>query len=172
MADFTGAAPGFDQQFAAIYEELRRLASAILRGSGQNTLLNPTALVNEAFVKLASSQHFSSVSPLHLKRAIAQVMRQILVDYWRRKQARGGEAVKLTLDDQVEGKSWSLEEIIVIGDLIDKLRALKPRLADIVECRFYLGLTNEQIAAALGVSTATVEREWPVARAWLEGQMG
>jgi len=115
------------------------------------------------------------VSPLHLKRAIAQVMRQILVDYWRRKQARGGEAVKLTLDDQIEQKSqksWSIEEILIMGDLIDKLRALKPRLADIVECRFYLGLTNEQIAAALGISTATVEREWPVARAWLEGQIG
>ncbi len=172
MADSTGAAPGMDKQFAAIYEELRRLAAAILRGSGQNTLLNPTALVNEAFVKLASSEQFSSLSPLHLKRTIARVMRQVLVDYWRHKQAKRGDAVRITLDDEIEQKTRSVEEILVIGDLIDKLRAIKPRLADIVECRFYFGLTNEETAAALEISTATVEREWPVARAWLEGQTG
>lgn len=172
MTESMDATPGIDKDFIAIYEELRRLASAILRGSGQNTLFNPTALVNEAFVKLASSKQFSSVSPLHLKRTIARVMRQVLVDYWRHKKAIGGDAVRITLDNEIEQKARSIEEILVVGELIERLRAIKPRLADIVECRFYFGFTNEQTAAALGLSTATIEREWPVARAWLEGQMG
>ena len=177
MADSTGAAPShatpsIDQQFPAIYSELRQLASAILRGSGQNTL-NPTALVNEAYVKLASAKQFSSESPLHLKRIIAKVMRQVLVDHLRRKQSikRGEDAVKVTFDDRIEQQSWSVEEFLVLADLIDKLRAIRPRHADVVEWRFYLGLTDEETAAALGISTATVERDWSTARAWLNGQM-
>ena len=173
LTDVAGAIPSFDHQFTLIYEELRRLASAILRSSGQNTFLNPTALVNEAYLKLASAERFATESPLHLKRTIAKVMRQVLLDSVRRKQSvkRGAGAERIALGDEVEQKSRSIEDLVIIGELIEKLRAMRPRHADIVECRFYLGLTDEETAAALSISKATVERDWTTARAWLNGQL-
>jgi RNA polymerase sigma factor (TIGR02999 family) len=157
-----------DERFPVIYDELRRLASALSR-SNPVTTLNPTALVNEAYLKLAGSKEFSSTSALHFKRLAAQVMRQVLCDAARRRLAvkRGEGASRVPLSDRLEQKDWSVEHILLIEDLIEKLRAQSPRQALIVECRFYGGLSDEEIAKELEISKPTVERDWRAARAWL-----
>lgn len=171
MAEISGNASELDERFPALYEELRRLASALSRSSPAATL-NPTALVNEAYIKLASSKQFSSTSAMHFKRIAAKVMRQVLWDASRRKLAakRGQGAARVTLDDQFEQKTWNVEQILLLDDLLSKLRTISPRQADIVECRFYGGLTDEEIASELGISRPTVERDWKMARAWLNSQ--
>ena len=163
-----------DDRFPAIYGELRRLASAVSR-SAPNPTLNPTALVNEAYLKLASSKEFPATSPAHFKRIAAQVMRQVLCDAARRRLAakRGGvEAVRVPLDTRFEQKAAvSLEHVILMDELLERLRAMSPRQAAVVEFRFYGGLSDEEIAAQLDISEPTVERDWRAARAWLGTQL-
>ncbi|MGA8027415.1 MAG: ECF-type sigma factor [Bryobacteraceae bacterium] len=100
-------------------------------------------------------------------------MKQVLVDASRRKDAikRGEGAVKITLDDQMEAKTWTIEQLLVLNEFLDQLRAQDARKADVVECRFYLGLSDQEIAAEFGISVATVERDWQFARAWLNARV-
>ena len=179
MSDLSGSdlsstgLSGVDDRFPAIYGELRRLASAVSR-SAPNPTLNPTALVNEAYLKLASSKEFPATSPAHFKRIAAQVMRQVLCDAARRRLAakRGGvEAVRVPLDTRFEQKAVSLEHVILMDQLLERLRAMSPRQAAVVEFRFYGGLSDEEIAAQLDISEPTVERDWRAARAWLGTQL-
>lgn len=173
MESSKGVARDIDDQFAAIYKELRPAAVSLLRQSRQNTL-TPTGLVNEAYIKLAASgKPFAVESPLHMKRLISKAMKQVLLDASRRKEAikRGEGAVKITLDDQMEAKTWTVEQLLVFNEFLDQLRAQDARKADVVECRFYLGLSDQEITAELGISLATVERDWQFARAWLNGRM-
>lgn len=172
MAEPTGAATDLDERFPAIYDELRRLASAVSRQSPVTTL-NPTAIVNEAYLKLASSSGFSHTSAVHFKRIAAKVMRQILWDAGRKKLAakRGQDAVRVPFSDQIAAEGWTLEQIVLLEDLLEKLRAISQRQADVVECRYYGGLTDEEIAQELGVSRPTIERDWKVARAWLNSNL-
>jgi RNA polymerase sigma factor (TIGR02999 family) len=168
VPDQAGGASGIDQRFPAIYEELRRLAAAISRGSPSATL-NPTALVNEAYLKLAAAKEFSGTSALHFKCIAAKAMRQVLCDAARKRMSvkRGEGAVRIPLQDDFEQKNLSVEHIVVLDDLLEKLREVSPRQAAVVECRFYGGLTEEEIAIELGISKQTVERDWRAARAWL-----
>ena len=158
-----------DQLFSVTYEELRRLAATVRRGDPSATL-NPTALVNEAWVKLAKSPEISSASVLHFKRIAARAMRQILVEAARRRHAgkRGGVSdMNVTFDETIPDRPSTSKEIIELNRALDELAQMNPRQAAMVECRFFGGLDIPETAAVLNVSEATILRDWRAAKAWL-----
>lgn len=160
---------GLDELFSATYEELRRLASSV-RGNDPSETLNPTALVNEAWLKLARSRNLSPENRLHFKRIAARAMRQVLVEAARRRQAdkRGGGQAFVTLDESVDAPTASTPaEVLALNRALDELSRLSPRQASIVEYRFFGGLDLAETARALEVSESTIERDWRSARAWL-----
>jgi len=162
-----------DDLFSATYEELRRLASSVKRGD-QGATLTPTALVNEAWLKLASSPRFASTSRLHFKRIAARAMRQVLVEAARRRHAskRGGpDATRITLDETRNGESWAAEDVLALDRALDELAQLEPRQALMVESRFFGGLDVPETAALLDVSEATILRDWRAAKAWLANEL-
>jgi RNA polymerase sigma factor (TIGR02999 family) len=162
-----------DELFSATYEELRRLATSVRRNDPSATL-NPTALVNEAWLKMARSPDLASTSRLHFKRIAARAMRQVLVEAARRRQAdkRGGEeAVFVTFDESVEGTAEWGEDILALDHALTELARLEPRQAAMVESRFFGGLDVAETAALLEVSEATLLRDWRVAKAWLAGEL-
>ncbi len=156
-----------DDLFAVTYQELRRLAARVKRDDGHLTI-SPTALVNEAWMKLAGSASFEVTSPLHFKRLAARAMRQVLVEVARRHHAakRGHGALRLVVDDDTPAAAAS-HDLIALHDALDALAAVSPRQASLVEARFFGGLDVKETADLLGVSEATVMRDWRVARAWL-----
>ena len=158
-----------DQLFSLAYEELRRLASSVKRGDGSSTL-NPTALVNEAWLKLAKSPPFEAESPLHFKRLAARAMRQLLIEAARRRNAhkRGdGQAIFVSFDDSVAASPSTESELLALDNALSELARLDPRQAAIVESRFFGGLEISEVASLLGISEATVMRDWRAAKAWL-----
>jgi RNA polymerase sigma factor (TIGR02999 family) len=158
-----------DRLYTATYEELRRLAASVRRGSSLVTL-SPTTLVNEAWMKLARSPGVASTSRLHFKRIAARAMRQVLVEAARRKTARkrgGGTMVLVTLDDSVAEASSRPEEVLALDAALEDLSKLEPRQAEMVECRFFAGLDVAETAQVLQVSEATIHRDWRAAKAWL-----
>jgi RNA polymerase sigma factor (TIGR02999 family) len=159
-----------DQLFSLTYEELRRLASTVKRGDPSNTLC-PTALVNEAWLKMAKSPGIAAESPLHFKRIAARAMRQLLIEAARRRNShkRGGdgEAIFVTFDESLDGASTDGEQLLALDAALTELAGFEPRQAAIVESRFFGGLEVSEISALLGVSEATVLRDWRAAKAWL-----
>ena len=159
-----------DQLFSLTYEELRRLASTVKRGDPSNTL-SPTALVNEAWLKMAKSPGIAAESPLHFKRIAARAMRQLLIEAARRRNShkRGGdgEAIFVTFDESLDGASTDGEQLLALDAALTELARFEPRQAAIVESRFFGGLEVSEISALLGVSEATVLRDWRAAKAWL-----
>ena len=159
-----------DRIFSLTYEELRRLASIVKHGD-PSTTLNPTALVNEAWLKLAKSPGFAVQSPLHFKRIAARAMRQLLIEAARRrkahKRAGGREAIFVTFDESLETAASSEEDLLRLDAAMAELARLEPRQATIVEARFFGGLEVAEISSLLGVSEATVSRDWRAAKAWL-----
>lgn len=158
-----------DQLFSLTYEELRRLAASVKRGDRSNTL-SPTALVNEAWLKLAGSPAVGAASPLHFKRVAARAMRQLLVEAARRRNAgkRGGSAFPVvTFDESLHSAITSNRELLGLNAALDELAELEPRQAAIVESRFFGGFETAEIAELLGTSEATILRDWRVAKAWL-----
>lgn len=158
-----------DGAFLAAYEELRRLAAAVRRRERGQTL-NATALVHEAWLKLARTPALADTSPLHFRRIAARAMRQVLVEAARRRLAakRGGaDAVLVTYDDALDAAPQDSADVVALDGALERLAALDPRQAQIVECRFFAGLDVAETADALGVSASTVERDWRAARAWL-----
>lgn len=166
--------PGLDDLFSVTYGELRRLASAIRRDDPGATL-SPTALVNEAWLKLARSPQFEATSLLHFKRIAARAMRQVLVEAARRRHARkrgGADALLVTFDEAISGAPADVEELLALDTALDGLARLNPRQATIVETRFFGGLDVTETAALLEISEATVLRDWRAARAWLAQELG
>ena len=163
-----------DDLFSAAYEELRRLASAVRR-SDHNSTRSATTLVNEAWVKLASSPGFTAVSHLHFKRIAARAMRQVLIEAARRRHAgkRGGGDIQfVTLDDSASGVgTGAAGDILALETALEALAQVSPRQAEMVECRFFGGLDVVETAAALDVSEATVQRDWRAAKAWLAKEL-
>jgi len=158
-----------DQLFSLTYEELRRLASSVKRGDPSCTL-NPTALVNEAWIKLANSPGLGSASRLHFKRIAARAMRQLLVEAARRRNAdkRGGESVEMVVFDDSAGPTVnSGAEVLALDLALQELARFQPRQAQMVETRFFGGCDVSETAALLGVSEATILRDWRAAKAWL-----
>jgi RNA polymerase sigma factor (TIGR02999 family) len=161
-----------DRLFSSAYEELRRLASQVRRNDPAQTL-NPTALVNEAYVKLAASLRVRPESRLHLKRIAARAMRQVLVEAARRRNAlkRGGELALVTFDEDRDGAAVRPAQVIALDAALDDLARTSPRQALLVECRFFGGFEAREIAELLEVSESTVDRDWRAARAWLSLQV-
>lgn len=161
-----------DLLFSMAYEELRRLASTIRRSDPAATI-NPTALVNEAWFKLASLPTPAVESKLHFKRIAARAMRQLLIEAARRRAAdkRGSDAVFVTFDESLAGTAGCGRELLALDAALDKLAAVNPRQAMMVESRFFGGLEVAEIADHLNVSQATVLRDWRVAKAWLAAEL-
>lgn len=162
-----------DHLFSVAYEEMRRLASSVRQGDPSATL-SPTALVNEAWLKLAKSPDIAATSRLHFKRIAARAMRQILVEAARRRNAdkRGGGAeMTVTFDEAFQPKPSGGEEILALNSALDELAAMSPRQAEMVESRFFGGLDIPETASLLNVSEATVLRDWRAAKAWLAHEL-
>ena len=172
------ASPGprqaLDELFSVTYEELRRLAAAVKRRDPAPTI-SPTALVSEAWLKLARSPAFVSTSPLHFKRIAARAMRQVLVEAARRRKAskRGGdgEVMFVTFDEGLHQGGSSGEDLLALDDALAELERLEPRQAMLVESRFFAGLDVAETARVLEVSEATVHRDWRAAKAWLSHRL-
>jgi RNA polymerase sigma-70 factor, ECF subfamily len=161
-----------DQLFSVTYEELRRLASAVKRGDPSVTL-SPTALVNEAWLKLSKSRAFTTASRLHFKRIAARAMRQLLIEAARRRNAnkRGGGDVTVAFDDSFDEKPASGRDLIALDTALEQLAQMNPRQAMMVESRFFGGLDVAETAELLEISEATVLRDWRAAKAWLAHEL-
>ena len=160
-----------DHLFSLTYEELRRLASKVRRRDPSQTL-NTTALVHEAWFKLARFPEFASTSKIHFKRIAARAMRQVLVEAARRRKSdkRGGDLLWTTLVD-AKSEVAVETEVLVLHDALERLAQLNPRQAQMVEGRFFGGMELTETAEALGISEATVLRDWRAARAWLAREL-
>jgi RNA polymerase sigma-70 factor, ECF subfamily len=162
-----------DDLFSTAYEELRRLAWSVRQGDPSATL-NPTALVNEAWLKLAKSPEIASTSRLHFKRIAARAMRQLLVEAARRRNAGkrgGGEEITVTFGAEAREKPSTGAEVLALNKALDELEKMNPRQALMVESRFFAGMDIPETAELLNVSEATVLRDWRVAKAWLAREL-
>jgi RNA polymerase sigma factor (TIGR02999 family) len=179
MADATrliAAAAAGDTMAAAellplVYDELRKLAAARMAEESPGQTLQPTALVHEAYVRLVTGGQTRDWDGRgHFFAAAAEAMRRILVDCARHKQTRkaGGERRRLDLDTiEPSFEDESGDDLLALDEALGRLEAKDPRKAELVKLRFFAGLTAEQAAAALGVSTSTAEKDWAYARSWL-----
>lgn len=159
-----------DEVFSLVYEELRRLASYVRRGDASATL-NSTALVHEAWLKLKGSPRVAETSVPHFKGIAARAMRQVLVEAARRRLARkrggAGQAIFVELEESVGSLEPNDTELLSLDSALERLAAMNARQAQVVEYRFFGGLTVTESASMLGVSESVVERDWRVAKAWL-----
>lgn len=167
--------PGAQQQplddvFSLVYEELRRIASLVRRNEAKATI-NSTALVHEAWLKLKDSPALASKSPLHFKAIAARAIRQVLVDQARRRNARkrggAGEVTLVALDDSFQPVSSRDADLLALDDALEELSQCNHRQAEVVQNRFFGGLSVAETATLLDVSESVVERDWRAARAWL-----
>lgn len=162
-----------DHLFSATYEELRRLAATVRRGDPSATL-NPTALVNEAWIKLAKSSDIAVSSRLHFKRIAARAMRQLLVEAARRRNAEkrnGGCEITVAFDGSVRERPCSARDVLALNKALETLAEMSPRQATMVESRFFGGLDIPETATLLNISEATVLRDWRAAKAWLAREL-
>lgn len=170
-----GEKEALDALFARVYTELRRLAQYHLRGERDGQTLSATGLVNEACIKLLGPASDGSINDRqHFFLIASRAMRQILLDHARARLALkrgGGMGVMVTLGDDVAGNARDEENIIALNDALTKLTENSERLGRLVELRFFAGLQDTEIAAILGVSLRTVQRDWRTARAFLSRQL-
>lgn len=159
---------------SAVYRELRRLAAVYLRKEGNAHTLQPTALVHELCVGMLSRPPVSCENRLHFLHVAAQQMRRLIVDHARRRQGikHGGTMVHLPLDEARDRAIPVDDRVTDLDEALTRLEQLDRRPASVVEMRFFGGLGEEEIAGVLGVSVATVKREWEFARSWLLAQLG
>jgi RNA polymerase sigma-70 factor (ECF subfamily) len=158
-----------DELIGIVHQELRRRAAARLRREQRGHLLQPTALVNEAYLRLVDQRHTVWQNRAHFFALASEMMRRILVDHARRRKVakRSGRWARVTLDDC--GAQYDPPEVDVL-DLdaaLSELAAIDPRKSRVAELRFFGGLSHTDVACSLGISLATVERDWQMARAWL-----
>lgn len=160
-----------DELYSLAYEELRRLASVVRKGDAAT--INPTALVNEAWIKLADSPPLGAVDRLHFKRIAARAMRQVLVDAARRRDAhkRGDGERPVTFDESIDQPVSGADQVLALDAALEALAQLNPRQAAMIEYRFFGGLDVAETAKALEVSEATILRDWRAAKAWLAQEL-
>jgi RNA polymerase sigma factor (TIGR02999 family) len=161
-----------DRVFSLVYDELRLLAHAQLRRERPGHTLGTTGLVHETYVRLVDQTRVDWRDRRHFFGAAACAMRRILVDYARRNLAmrRGGGAIRLTLDEDMAATERG-EMLLALDEALERLAALDRRLSQVVECRYFGGLTEEETARLLGVTRRTVQRDWMKARGWLYLEM-
>ena len=152
-----------------VYGELRLLGRSALRRQGRESILQPTVLVHEAWLRMAGKQRLSLEGRRQFYALAAKMMRDILVDHLRSKRAakRGGSQIELALDDVNPALQPHCVDFLILDDAMTRLGEIGPRYPRIVELRYMAGLTIEETAEVLNVSHATIEREWNFARAWL-----
>lgn len=163
-----------DRLTPLVYEELRRQAARYLRRERPGHTMQTTALINEAYLRLIDAKEVRWQGRAHFFAIAANLMRRILVDHARQRNAakRGGSPVHVTLDRIVATAKQSNIDVLAIDEALTKLAAVDRQQAQIVELRFFSGLSVEETAAALGISPRTVKRDWSVARAWLRREIG
>lgn len=168
-----GDREAFDQLFPLVYADLERIASRQLRREHGARTLMTQGLVNEAYLRLVDQAKPDWRDRAHFFAIAARVMRQVLVDYARRRKAakRGGDWDRVTLSSADPAFDVEIDDVLALDAALDRLEELEPRLRQVVECRFFAGMAEEEIAAALGVSTRTVQRDWMKARAWLHKEL-
>jgi RNA polymerase sigma factor (TIGR02999 family) len=156
-----------------VYNELRRLARLHLRRERPDHTLQSAALVHEAYLRLIRQDHPQWQNRAHFFGVAAQLMRHILVDHARNRAAakRGAGAPRLSLDEEVALPQARDVDIVALDDALNQLAALDPQQSRVVELRFFGGLSIEETSVVLGISPATVKREWATARAWLQREM-
>jgi RNA polymerase sigma-70 factor (ECF subfamily) len=156
-----------------VYAELRRIAARYMRGERPGHSLQATALVHEAYLRLAGQKEMSWQNRAHFFGVAANIMRRILVDHARAKQAkkRGGSEQKVSIDEAVLVQPDPPQDFLALDEALDRLAKRDPRQSRIVELRFFGGLSEEETAEVLGISLRTVKRDWKVARAWLYQQV-
>ncbi len=168
-----GNKEALDRLSPLVYNELRRIAGRLMVGQRPNHTLQATALVNEAYVRLVDAQQVSWQDRAHFFALCARAMRQILIDHARARSSekRGGDQVALELDEALVASPSHEVNLLELDDALKRLEALDPRKSQVVELRFFGGLSLEETAEALNVSTKTVQRDWDLARAWLYGEL-
>jgi RNA polymerase sigma factor (TIGR02999 family) len=168
-----GRQEALDQLMPLVYDELHRLAERYLRRERPDHTLQPTALVHEAYLQLVDQANIRWENRAHFFGIAAHLMRQILVQHARSHQRlkRGGGERKLSLDDTVGLSNDRDVDVIALDDALTSLAAISPQQSQIVELRFFGGLTIEETAEVLGVSPMTVKNKWNLARAWLYSQI-
>lgn len=157
-----------------VYDEFRALAGSFMAREGKDHTFQPTALVNEAYLKLIDQKRTDWKSRSHFFAIGAKAMRRILVDHARanKREKRGGSAQRVELHDDIALSAGRDEDILAVNDALEKLAKLDERQARIVELRFFAGLNVEEVAEVLDVSKRTVESDWTMVRAWLRKELG
>src|SRR5262245_1038546 len=164
-----GDQTALEQLLPLVNAELRRLAAGYMRREKPGHTLQTSALVNEAYLRLIDQQHVSWQNRAHFFGIAAQLMRRILIDHARSHQyaKRGGGALKVSLDEAAAATVERAAELLAVDQALEKLTAMDARKGRIVELRFFGGLSLEETAHVLGISSPTVQREWRAAKAWL-----
>ncbi len=165
-----GDRDAFDRMVPLVYEQLRGIARRqIANGGARGALLDTTSLVQEAYLQLVGEHDVDWQNRGHFFAICARAMRRIMVDDARKRLAakRGGGVIEVTLDADLAADPTEPERLLAIDDALCKLAAFKPRLAQLVECRYFAGMTEEETAEAMQSSLRTVQRDWMRARAWL-----
>ncbi|MGB7924176.1 MAG: sigma-70 family RNA polymerase sigma factor [Pyrinomonadaceae bacterium] len=164
-----GDKEALDKLLPLVYDELRRLADHYLRRERADHTLQATALVHEAYMRLVDQKNVRWQNRAHFFGVAAQMMRRILVDHARALQTtkRGSGGIKLALDDIAEMAEEKATDMIALDEALTELEALDPQKSRIVELRFFGGLSIEETAEVLGLGTATIIRQWRMAKAWL-----
>ncbi len=173
QAHSSGDRTALDEVMPFVYHEMHKMAERRLSGERPDHTYSATALVHEAYLKLADFNKIDWQNRNHFFGMASQVMRNILVNYAIKRTAekRGGKQQRITLSSHHGWNEVNLDEIISLDDALKKLEAISERQAKVVECRFFGGLTIEETAGALGISEPTVSRDWQVARAWLNREL-
>ena len=168
-----GEKDALDKLIPVVYEELRRLAHGYMRAERRDHVLQTTALVNEAYVRLLDCSRVNWQNRAHFLAISAQLMRRILVDYARsqRSKKRGGAATRISLEGFEIASPGPDPDLIEIDEALRSLALVDARKCQVVELRFFGGMTAEETAEALGISSDTVLRDWKLARAWLAREL-
>jgi RNA polymerase sigma factor (TIGR02999 family) len=171
-----GGSPGASDLVPLVYDQLRALARHLLRGERRAQTLQPTALVHEAYLRLAALNRIGWRGRTHFLAMAATIMRRILVEHARRAQAlkRGADAVRVGLNEMNEGANASeasLLDVLALDEALERLRERSPRQSRVAEMRVFAGMTFEEVGRALDVSDRTVKADWKVARAWLAREL-
>ena len=168
-----GNRSGVDKLFATVYQELRNLAAQFFQREPQGNTLQPTALVHEAYVKLVDQKNVDWQGQTHFFAVAAQAMRRILVDHARQRRAakRGGRKKRVLLVEDLVAGFQPNDDLLAVDEVLSKLTLLDPRQAQMVELRFFGGLSVTEAAEVLGMSKRSAEREWTMVRAWLRREL-
>lgn len=169
LAWHEGDRGALDDLMPIVYDELRKIAASYMRRQSPGHSLQTTALVNEAYLRLIDSRRVNWQNRTHFFAISAQLMRRVLVDFARSKNAlkRGGAGVRVTFDEAMQVPAKKGTDVAALDSALNELAKLSRRQSQIVELRYFGGLTEEEIGEMLGLSSRTVRRDWSVARAWL-----